>query len=320
MSDLPVSVTEALRRHLNGATVAFGVPTFNEGAGVRDTLESLRAAAAGCGIAPFQVTLSDSSDTTETVDAALGWADERTDVELVIDRSELRRSLKEANNVILGLTKADALVIAVGDVVVPVASLAELLLGLATKPRPVVAFGCSFPDPGARELRYRASAWQIRATWRLASLLPESYPRADGALWCAWRSFYADYRFPIGTGSLHDDAELRDHLVAHDLPLRNAWGARALKIPAGTYADFRRQTSRWNQVAGGDTVRRSLALRAGLLEAVHDPVGAVCYALYRGRLAADRRRREPHSEYWEVTASAKRGSEPPATRSRSEVD
>jgi predicted dehydrogenase len=303
--DLPDEVAETLAARLDGATVAFGVPTFNEGAGVHDTLDSLAAAAAECGITRFRVVLSDSSETAETVDAARAWSDRKANVELAIDRSERRRSLKEANNAILAATGADVLVIAVGDVVVPAASLAELLLALATEPRPAVAFGCSFPDPAAHGLRYRASAWQIRATWRLASLLPESYPRADGALWGAWRSFYAGYRFPVRTGSLHDDAELLRHLVEHGIPLRNAWRARALKIPSGTYEDFRRQTTRWTQVAG-QRKRLRPELKAALLEGLSDPIGAACYAVYRARLAADAARHEPHSEYWEVTASAKR--------------
>ena len=303
--DLPDEVAETLAARLDGATVAFGVPTFNEGAGVHDTLDSLAAAAAECGITRFRVVLSDSSETAETVDAARAWSDRKANVELAIDRSARRRSLKEANNAILAATGADVLVIAVGDVIVPAASLAELLLALATEPRPAVAFGCSFPDPAAHGLRYRASAWQIRATWRLASLLPESYPRADGALWGAWRSFYAGYRFPVRTGSLHDDAELLRHLVEHGIPVRNAWRARALKIPSGTYEDFRRQTTRWTQVAG-QRKRLRPELKAALLEGLSDPIGAACYAVYRARLAADAARHEPHSEYWEVTASAKR--------------
>jgi hypothetical protein len=298
--------------------VSFGVPTYEEGAGVRDTLESLRTAATACGL-PCRVVLSDSSETTETVDAARSWAGAFPDVELVVDRSERRRSLKEANNAILEAAHSDVLVIAVGDVLVPADSLAELLVALATEPRPAVAFGCSFPDPAARGLQYRASAWQIRATWRLASLLPDDYPRADGALWGSWRSFYAGYRFPVGSGALHDDAELLHHLVEHRIPLRNAWRARALKIPAATYRDFRRQTSRWMQVAGS---RRRLRqeLHAAAQEAVRDPLGAAAYAASRARLAFERSGLERHTEHWEVTSSAKRGGRPDGKGEREEVD
>jgi hypothetical protein len=286
--------------------VEFGVPAYNEGAGVVRTLESIRVAADACGLAPA-IRLSDSSDTRQTADAATAWAGNHDDVRFDLDYSEERRSLKAANNVLLDKATADIIVVSVGDAVVPPRSLLLLLSALTVEPRPVVAFGCSYPDPSARSLRFRASAWQIRVVQRLAASLPPDAPRADGVLWAAGRGFYAGYRFPTGAGSLHDDEELKRHLVRQRLRIGNVAGAIAYKIPAGSFDDFARQTDRWFHVAEGTVQRDPRQLRAAAAMAVRDPLGAALYVFARARLLV-RRRRQPlaHSEQWDVTYSAKR--------------
>lgn len=296
-----------LHTKLGGVTVEFGVSAYNEGRGVVRTLESLRSAGGKCGL-PVRILLSDSSDTTETIDAAVEWAAScADDVDLQIDYSERRRSLKEANNVLLDRASSDLIVVAVGDAVIPPSSLMHLLLMAVSQPKPVVTFGCSYPDPEARSFRFRASAWQMRVVQRLAASLARDAPRADGVLWATWRGFYRHYRFPIGVGSLHDDEELKRYLIANELRLGNAADAIAYKIPAGSLEDFFRQTDRWFQVAEGTVQRNKTQLRAAVREAIADPVGAIAYALARARLSR-RRRRSPlsHTEQWDVTYTAKR--------------
>jgi len=286
--------------------VEFGVSAYNEGAGVVRTLESIRVAAHACGLPPA-IRLSDSSDTPRTADAAIAWAAVRADVHFDLDYSDERRSLKAANNVLLDKATADIIVVSVGDAVVLPRSLFLLLSALTVEPRPVVAFGCSYPDPSARSLRFRASAWQIRVVQKLAASLPPDAPRADGVLWAAGRAFYADYRFPTGNGSLHDDEELKRYLVRKGLRIGNVAEAIAYKIPAGSFDDFARQTDRWFHVAEGTVRRDPRDLHAAATMALRDPLGAALYVFARVRLLV-RRRRQPlaHSEQWDVTYTAKR--------------
>jgi glycosyltransferase involved in cell wall biosynthesis len=300
-----------VRAALDGVSVAFGVPAYNEGPGIVHALASIEAAARACGLPFADVLVSDSSDTRATVDAAARWAEDRGFVRLTIDRSERRRSLKEANNVILEWATADLIVIAVADVVVPAESLAALLRGLLAPAEPAVAFGISYPDPSRRTLEYRASAWQMRVVQRYAASLPRDAPRADGALWGAHRAFYRAYRFPVGAGALHDDEELKLHLMRNRIPMWNAWDAVALKVPAGAVADFIRQTDRYHQVAGENLRRDSGQIKAAVIEACRDPLGALLYAYGRARLLLRRSKgRERHTETWDVTYSAKRDGAP----------
>lgn len=287
--------------------MSFGVPAYNEGAGIVHCLSSIETAARACGLSSVQIIVSDSSDSSTTAKAAADWAKGRSDVSIAIDRSGRRRSLKEANNVILQSASTDLLIIAVADVVVPPQSLAALLQALLAPARPAVAFGISYPDPSVRGARYRASAWQMRVVRRYAASLPRDAPRADGALWGAQRSFYSEYRFPVGTGALHDDEELKLHLAREGVPMWNAWDALALKVPAGTLVDFIRQTDRYHEVAGGNLRRDGGQIRAAFAEAIHDPLGALLYSYARARLALRRRRpRGTYTETWDVTYSAKR--------------
>ncbi len=294
---------EGLRRRLDGVTVSFGVPAYNEGRGVIPTLESIRVACQECDLAS-KLTLSDSSDDERTAEAASAWAAQHPDVHLRIDRSKTRRSLKEANNVLMAQAETDLLIVLVGDATLPPRSLLELLFVMTDEPRPSVGFGCSYPDPSSSGSR--ASRWQMKVVHRHAMYLPKDAPRADGVLWAAWRDFFATYRFPVGSGSLHDDEELKRHLVATRTRMANVASAVAYKVPAGSLEDFKRQTERWFQVAEGTIRRDRTQIRAALREALEDPIGAAAYGYARARLGAARGSRTTYGEKWEVTYTAKR--------------
>jgi glycosyltransferase involved in cell wall biosynthesis len=290
-----------------GVRIDFGVPSYNEGRTILPTLRSLSDAARACGMDPIRLILSDSSDTEETVETARFWARE-ANIDLFVDRSERRRSIKEAHNVIFDHADADILVILVADVVIDASSLKALLFELTHHPRPVVAIGCAAPDPAYRAGRYRASRWQINITRRTAGLIARDRPRPDGAFWGAWRSFYSGYRFPLGTGSIADDVELVRHLRNTGIPAHNALRALAYKVPAGTLEDFYYQTYR-SFAATGLAERRPFfrALLAAGIEALRDPLGGLAFVHAR-IWSARRHRRSPieFSEMWPVSESTKR--------------
>ena len=269
------------------------------------TLQSVLEAASSLGLRGVTVILSDSSETTETVDAARAWAQQK-DVQLLVDRSERRRSAKEARNVLMARASSEILVQVDADVVLPAASLFHLLSCL-TEPAPKVAIGTTLPDPRVRGLAYGASRWQLKAVRRHASWLPADAVRSEGAFWAAWRSFYSAYRFPVGAESFMDDVILARHLIEQGIEVRNCWRAVVYKLPAATLRDFMLQTHR-GYAAGGAHPRRRQELGAAAVEAAKDPLGALLYA--RARLwSAREQRRRPSSweEEWDVARSTKRG-------------
>jgi hypothetical protein len=285
-------------------TVEFGIPSYNEGPGIVATLESVYQAARACGIERIRIFLSDSSATAATVDAARAWAS-GAGCELVVNRSDRRRSAKEALNTIFDMAGADVLVLANADVTVPPQSLATLLRDLTEPPCPHVAIGISLPDPTYRSLRHRAAIWQMRLMHRVASRRPRDLMRADGVFWGAWRDFYGTFRYPLHQGSLADDVEAKRYVLEHRLPARNSWQAVVQKVPAATLADFISQTTR-GQAASGQFHPRRTRLQAALIQAAADPFGALLYLTARvlGRAGYGRRQ---HGEYWEVASSTKRG-------------
>jgi hypothetical protein len=240
------------------------------------------------------------------VDSARDWAADRAGVELYVDRSETRRAQKLALNVIFDRSDADILIVTNADVILPAEAVFTLLWDLTRTPQPDIAVGIAAADPGAKALRYRASAWQLGVVGRFASSLPDDARRADGALWAAWRRFYSTYRYPVGSGSIADDVELLRHVTRNGIPVFNSWRARAYKLPAGSFHDFSLQTKRSDHVLEGRK-RRPGELRAALLEGAHDPLGAACYALARAATALEGHRgKGAVTEHWEPGATTKR--------------
>ena len=297
-----------VRSRLRGISVEIGIPSYNEGRSIVPTLKSLAASASECGIQPVRMILSDSSDSEETVVAAREWA-AATGIELLVDRSSQRRSLKEALNVIFQIATADILIEVNADVIVPAQSLSEMLYALTENPRPALAVGLAAPDPSSRAWRRRASAWQMKVTGRLASWADDDAPRAEGAFWGAWRDLYSTYRYEPNTGSIADDIELVRHVVHNDLRIRNVPRALAFKVPAGTLADFHLQTQRYFAAAGGS--RRTLRhVGAAAVEGARDPIGLVLYITSRCWSALRRRRGETGvGERWDVAQSTRRESD-----------
>jgi glycosyltransferase involved in cell wall biosynthesis len=314
MTDLPRPVDSRGREgarpiegRLRNLTIQFGISSYNEGHGIVATLESIFQGARICGIRTPSFVLSDSSDTGETVSAAETWANTKS-VSLVVDRSERRRSKKQAVNTIFERADSDLLVLVDADIVVLAEGLAALLTDLTSVPPPVMAFGAVVPDPSKRAIKYRASAWQMRAVHQLNSHLPSDAVRTEGAFWGAWRSFYKHYRFPLGRGSIYEDLELAEHIRDNRIGVRNSWRAVAYKVPAGSLRDFYLQTYRYYAAARESPrrARRDL-LFAAAAQARRDPVGAVLYVCARFWATLYHRRRPvKFEEQWDAAASTKR--------------
>jgi glycosyltransferase involved in cell wall biosynthesis len=286
-------------------SLAFGIPSYNEGSGIVHTLESLGRAVERLSLADCLLIVSDSSDTTETVDAVREWA-RKAPLRVDVDRSETRRSSKEARNVIMERARSELLLQLDADVLLPTVSLYHLLLCLTQVPFPAVATGSTAPDPSFGTREYKASAWQLKAARRYVSWLSADEVRAEAAFWGSRRAFYRDYRFPVGSGSAVDDVDLALHLRDNDIPTRNCWKAFVYKVPAGTLDDFFLQTHRGYAALGAR--RRTLKeLGAALVEAATDPIGAGLYV--RARIWAARKQRATRQawvERWEVEQSTKR--------------
>ncbi|MDA8265379.1 MAG: glycosyltransferase family A protein [Actinomycetota bacterium] len=292
-------------------SIAIVLPAYGEGRGITPTLESLWHGMKALGISGAPVFLSDSSPDSATVDAATTWAN-TSGASLVIDHSDVRRSLKAALNVALAWCRSDLMLVTVADVIVPTDSLASLLGTLLADPRPAIAVGVAKPDPTARGLCYKAGAFQLRTVAREVDLRPPEM-RAEGALWGAWRSFYEELRFPEGVGSIADDVELAKAVAARGVRAVTSKGALVYKIPAGTLRDFCLQTRRFYYATAGMRTRRRDWLSYGALvqEAACDPIGALCYAAYRlyGAAFASRFAAAAHSETWDPSPSTKRAGE-----------
>ena len=291
--------------------VAFAFTAYGEGAGIVPALRSLRAEMVSLGLGDAPIVLSDSSPTSETVDASTDWA-AGSGARLVVDRSERRRSAKEALNV--AFDRLDELGAEVGvlvnpDIIVGHGSVASLLSALAAHPEAVVATGLTAPDPAYRGWRRSAAAWQMRLIDRAARMSPPAARRAEGSLWAARRSLYRDFRFELNRGSTHDDVELLRALTDRGLPSLSVVDAIAYKVPSASPRDFTRTTRRTRQALSGEATAAPM-YRAALIEALRHPAGAAMYLLYRayGATAGRRLGVSANPELWDPVASTKRPS------------
>ena len=290
-------------------SMTIGLASYNEGAGIVATLASLRNGLNALGVASSQILLSDSSDTMATASAARAWADQ-TGAHLSINHSSVRRSLKEALNVLLAACHSELLLVANADVLVPTASLRALTTHLIHPDGCDVAIGATLPERSSSGPVARAATFQMRAVYRCAQLLPHDAIRAEGAFWGAHRSFYRDFRYTVGAGSLADDVQLVQRLRQGQWRVHNAVDAVVLKIPASTLRDFTLSTRRY-YAADPRGHRNILQLRAAAVEASVDPVGFACYTLARVYGATLGRRLDAMSntEFWEPGLSTKRRGE-----------
>lgn len=288
--------------------VSFGIPAYNEANGIIPTLNSLWGAMQALQVSEAPIIVSDSADSPSRSSAlhVQAWA-ANLGARLIVDQCAHRRSQKEALNNIFDIASADLLIQMNADVIIPVSSLLSLFRHLLFSPRPVIAVGTVLPDPAFSRLAYRAGAWQMRSVWRAANRMPHHAVRSEGAFWGCWRSFYANFRYPVGTGSYADDAELARAIRRHKIPVANAADAFVYKIPPGSLRDFCSGRIRW-EGAQPDNRRGWAEYRAGLIEAVHDPIGAAMYlaARFWCRAKRDRLRAGAVSEMWAPLASTKR--------------
>ncbi|MDA8331927.1 MAG: glycosyltransferase family 2 protein [Candidatus Dormibacteraeota bacterium] len=287
-------------------TLTVGITSYNEGAAITATLNSLWSALSTLGRQNAFFILSDSSDSDATLQAVKAWAD-RASPRMAIYHSDKRRSLKEALNEILERATSDLLICVNADVVVPADSLKKLLQHLQGEMRCDIAIGTSLPAWRGRGLAGRASTWQLNVVYRLACRRPSNALRADGVFWGSRKAFYSSFRYKIAEGSIADDVQLTEALSGSSWKVRNAFDAVVLKVPASSLRDFavtalRSFAANTNHV---DTPGRAAAAFA---EALSDPVGALCYLIARTYTAARRRALRPlaATEYWEIAATTKR--------------
>jgi cellulose synthase/poly-beta-1,6-N-acetylglucosamine synthase-like glycosyltransferase len=305
-------VIERVRATLReqGIGIAVVVPSYGEGRGIVSTLTSLHDGLVRLGVPDAALFLSDSSPNSATVDAAQQWA-VTAGCQLTVDHSDQRRSLKQALNVALDWCDTDVVAVTVADVIVPATSLAHVIAPICVQRSADAAVGVAAPDLSVHGLRYQAGSSQMRAVRRLVYSGDMSI-RAEGALWAAHRRFYAQWRFPIGQGSVADDVELARAVQARGFRGVTVPDATVLKIPPGTVRDFCLQTRRFYFATSEDrrTIRSRSEWRAFAGEALRDSAGALLYCSYRAAAAMTARHwaSMAHTETWEPSMSTKRGS------------
>jgi len=281
-------------------SVTLVVPSYGEGDGIVATLASVWDGMVQLGLHHEVIFLSDSSPDDATVDAAREWASS-VSCQLMVDHSDRRRSLKQALNVALEACRTDLVVVTVTDVVLPAPSLAHLIVTLCGGEPTDVAVGLAGADPSAKELRYRAGRFQLQLVSRLVRSAAPGM-RAEGAQW----------RFPIGSGSIADDVALARGVQVGGFRGRTAVDALVYKVPPGSVRDFCLQTRRfYYAISGDDPVRHGLdQWWAFAAEAVRDPIGAALYGAYRtvAAVSAQRWAESANSETWEPPLTTKRTS------------
>ena len=266
------------------------IPAYCDGEALVPTLDSVQRSLQILGLSDSRIVVSDSTPDTCTVDAARTWAN-RFGVQLEIDYSTSRRTQKAALNAAFdhpAVLQADVVVMLASDVLIPPNSLAALLECLVIG-RVDVAVGVKDADPSASSWRRGAGAWQMRAVARAAAMMPESAERAQGCLWAARRSFLEDFRFTVDDGSVADDVDLVRAIRFLGLRMGNAAEARALAVPPGSLRDFALATCR-AFAAEPEHSRDRPQLKAGVMEAFHDPKGFMLYLIYRAVCRVCRRR------------------------------
>lgn len=292
-------------RHIE---VTFGVSAYNEGSGIVSTLASLWNGIQELGLEASPIVLSDSSSTMTTVQAAKEWA-AATGACLIVNHSDERRSLKSALNTIINDCHSDFLIVSVGDVLIPSQSLVVLIDHLLSLLDPDVVIGATRPDPSVHGLGYKAGAWQLNAVARLAASMPYDEIRAEGAFWGAKCRFFEEFRYSEGIGSLSDDVQLQQAVIAGNYKGVNAPSAFVYKIPPGTIYDFCLQTCRYHFAIGEYNNKRTkkdyLALGG---EVINDPIGFLLYLGYRlyAVLFAKRFESSVNTEMWETSITTKR--------------
>lgn len=262
-------------------SVVVVVPSYGEGEAILFTLDSIGIAMKNLGLGDCPVFLSDSSPDDLTVLTARKWASS-SGLHLVVDRSLQRRSLKEALNAAFEhetVRSQDIVVEVNADVVITTESLRALLGALLSDPDCVLAAGMAAPDPSYRSLRHRAGAWQLAAAAATTRQLSPEERGVDGVFWAARGWFTDEFRFAIGSGSIHDDVELSRALLKRRHRIANVSEAKAYKVPTGSLRDFVSQTTRWQ--ASVKRTRGLVDVRAATQTAISDPLGLFMYCLYR---------------------------------------
>jgi len=292
--------------------ITFAIPSYNEGPGIVPTLQSLWSGMKALGLSEAPIFISDSSDDLRTVDAARSWAD-TAGASVELDHSNVRRSPKEALNVVLANVSTDLLVVTNADVLVPTPSLAALLRSLLEPPMPRVVVGVADADPRYRSWRHRAGAFQLHAVRRTVELHPPAI-RAEGAFWGAWQEFYRTFRYAVGSGSITDDVELAREVTRRHIVSATSPEAIVYKVPPSSSRDFALQLLRWYRASDHGIAASSnelwLKLRVFGTQSIRDPLGSVLYSSYVAYAKARRHAFATcaETEYWEPSLSTKRST------------
>jgi hypothetical protein len=260
----------------------------------------------------YTLVLSDSSPDDDICSQARGWS-AKVNCTLVIDHSNQRRNIKEALNVAFSkkeVANAEIVIVTNDDVEFDVTCISEMVRALSEDADAAIAVGCVLPDPLYASGRRSAGAWQMELATRIARNLGPNAPRSEGAIWGTRGKFASKYRYPIGSGNIADDVELRDYVKQNNLGALNAHQAVVYKIPSEGIMEFAIQTQRSqvsSKTASNVAIAPTMKLRVVVQGILGSPIGAMKYFAYRLCLLAGAGKKEVNTkENWDRALSTRR--------------
>ena len=261
------------------------IPSYDVDGSLVPTLQSVHEAVNGYPWKSLTIVVSDSSTRNSVLSEARNWA-ERLRCRLVIDHVDNRRIKKAALNSAFELTEiqnADLVVICDDDVRLERFCVIELVSALLQNPEAVVAIGVARADPLLKSSKRGAGAWDLDVNAAIASRLPRTFIRTEGAILAMRGSFASTFRYPIGSGSICEDQALADFIFDRGLCALNVFEAVAFKVPPLGFKEFANQSRRTREALKTPTTPRAglpNRARSAIASTLKSPVGAFWYFAY----------------------------------------
>lgn len=279
--------TRGREREMDFSTVKLAVliPSYDLDGSLVPTLQSIHDAVKNYAWKSLTFVVSDSSTKDSVLTEARDWAEELK-YHFIIDHVEPRRIKKVALNAAFGISEvvnADFVLMFDDDLRLESSCIINLVSALILDTEAVVAIGVTRADPLFAQGRRRAGAWDLEVNAVIASRLPRTFIRTEGAVTATRGSFVATFRYPVGSGSIVEDQALTDFLFDNDLKALNVFEAMVFKVPPLGFREFANQSRRNRETLKSTTTPRPclpIRVRSALGQTAKNPVGALWYIVY----------------------------------------
>ena len=270
---------------VSDVNLAVLIPTYDIDGSLVPTLQSVHDAVKNYAWKSVSVVISASCTKDSVIDEARNWAKELK-YHLVVDRVEARRIKKVALNSAFSISEvvvADFVLLFDDDLRLDSSCIISLVTALIQDSEAVVAIGVTRADPSLVRGRRRAGAWDLDVNAAIASRLPRTFLRSEGAITAMRGSFVKTFRFPVGTGSIVEDQALTDFIFERGLRTQNVFEAIVFKVPPLGFNEFAIQSRRNREALKNATTPRvtlPIRVRSAIGPTVKNPLGAFWYLVY----------------------------------------